>query len=265
VRRLALIALLAAACSPARTSAPADSLTLAFHKGDTYSYSFQLTAHETLDKVADTLEETAHLTYTVRSVDSGGTADISLATTDVVITSTVDQVTAPMGAPSNTTIEMKVAADGRVLSEALSGYGSGTGGSINWGVLAGRAVKPGDTWSKDYDTALSGAMGSNHFVTTSRYLRDETFQGARAAVIETTIINTANVTTVAATPGDVTAAGKGTTNGIVTTWVDRDGHRILKSHLTATYDETATFDAPSMPPPTVVSIKGNETSDMLPA
>jgi hypothetical protein len=47
-------------------------------------------------------------------------------------------------------------------------------------------------------------------------------------------------------------------------WIDRDAHRVIKSHVTATFDQTGTFDAPSLSPPTVVSIKGDETTDLLP-
>jgi hypothetical protein len=262
VRRLALVALFVAACGPTPTSAPGQSLSLAFHQGDVYRYSFQLTAHETLNGVADTLNETAHLTYTVRLVDAAGSADISLDTSNVVITSTVDQLTAPMSSLPNTTIDLKVAADGRVLSENVNG--NPAGGGINWGVLPGGAVKPGDTWAKDYDMTVVGSIGTNRLTARSKYLRDESFQGANAAVVETTIAQTSDVYSGPSTASDTRVTAKGTSKSIVTSWIDREAHRVIKSHVTATFDQTGTFDAPSLPPPTVVSIKGDETTDLLP-
>lgn len=262
MRYLALAVFFLAACGPTSAAAPGKSLYLAFHKGDVYSYSYKLTANETLDGAQVTLNETAGLTYTVRSVDGAGTADLSLDPSSVVITSTEGQVTTPMNAPSNATMDLSVATDGRVLTENLNG--NGTGGSINWGVLPGSAVKPGATWSADYDMTVAGSVGTNHFTTVSRYLRNESFQGANAAVVETTMTNASDIVGTA-TPGGTTASAKGTSRAIITTWIDLHAHRVLKSHSTATFDQTATFDAPSMPPPTVVSIKGDETSDMLPA
>jgi hypothetical protein len=109
-----------------------------------------------------------------------------------------------------------------------------------------------------------GSIGSNHLVTKSKYLRYESFQGAHAAVVETTIAQTSDLSSGPSTTGDTRATAKGTSMAIVTTWIDRDAHRVIKSHVTAIFDQTGTFDSPSLPPPTVVSIKGDETIDLLP-
>jgi hypothetical protein len=262
VRRLALVALFAAACGPTPAPVPGQSLALAYHKGDVYNYSFELTAHETIDTVQETLHETAHLTYTVRSVDAGENAELSLDLSNVVITATVDQITVPMSSSPNPTIDLKVAADGRILSQNVNG--SGFGGVTIWAVLPGRAVKPGDRWSKDYDTNAAGYSGNSHLTTTSKYLRDESFQGANAAVVESTIGMTSHYSSGPSAAGGSQATVKVTSMSIVTTWIDRDAHRILKSHVTATFDQKATFDAASAPPPTATSIMGDETADMLP-
>lgn len=263
MRRLALIALFAAACGPSAATASGQSLSLSFHKGDVYRYSFQLAVNAVYNGVPDTLNETAKLIYTVMSVDAAGTADLSLETSDVAITSSVDQMTTPMSGLPTTTIDLTVAADGRVLSEDPNG--NPAGGGITWGVLPVGVAKPGDTWVKEYDMTSAGAVGTNHFATTSRYLRNESFQGANAAVVETAVTNSSDLVSRAATPGGSTASGKATSKAVLTTWIDRDAHRILKSHMTATFDESGTFDAPSQPPPTVFSIKGDQTGDMLPA
>lgn len=262
MRHLALAALLVAACGPTSAQAPGQSLSLAFHKGDVYRYSFQLTAHETLDGSPITLNETAHLAYTVNSVDAAGKADISLDPSGVVITKTEGGITSPFSTSLNSTIDLQVASDGSVASVSLKGEPAG--GILNWGVLPSGAVKPGGTWSKDYETSLAGAVGTNHFTTRSRYLRNESFQGANAAVVETTITNTSDLISGASTPDATTASAKGTSTAAITTWIDRDAHRILKSHVTSSFDQTATFDSPSLPPPTVVALNGDETADLLP-
>ena len=263
MRHLALAVFLVAACSPTHTSAPEPSLYLAYHERDVYSYSFKKTTHAMFNGLSDTLSETAHLNYTVRSVDAAGNADLSLDTSTVVITSTIDQFTAPMSSLPNNPIDLMVAADGRILSENVNGNPSGAG--ITWVVLTGGAVKPGEAWSKDYSMTLVGSVGTNHFTTTSRYLRNESFQGADAAVVETTMTNTSDLFSAASTPGGSTVSGKGTSNAVATTWIDRYAHRILKSHVTATFDQSESIDDPSMPLPTVVSLKGDEIADLLPA
>jgi hypothetical protein len=262
VRHLALAALLAAACGPTPAAAPGQLLSLAFHKGDVYSYSFSLTAQEMLDGFPVTLNETAHLTYTVTLVDAAGKADITVEPSSVVVTKTEDHVTSPISTSPNSTIDLQVASDGRVLSENVN-LGPAVG-PINWGVLPGGAVKPGDTWAKNYEMTLVGSVGTNRFTTTSKYLRDESLQGSNAAVVETTITLTSDLSSGPSTTSDTRVTSKGTTTAIVTTWIDRDAHRILKSHVTATFDQSGTYDSPPLAP-TVVSLSGDETADLLPA
>ena len=262
MRRLALAVFLLAACGPTPAATPGHSLDLAFHKGDVYSYSFHATLRESFDGgTQETLNETAHETYTVMSVDTGGTADLRLAVSSFDFTSTPDQITVPPGVSPNPTIDMRVGADGRVLTQDL---GITTGGGISWGVLPGTAVKPGDTWSKDYDTTVTGYAGNNHLITSSRYLRDESFEGAHAAVVETRIGMTSKFTGGPAAANDTKVTTEGTSTWTVTTWIDLDAHRILKSHTSGSFDQTGTFDAPSMPPPTVISLKGDSNTDLLP-
>jgi hypothetical protein len=251
-----------AACGPTPAATPGQSLYLAFHKGDVYSYSFQATLHESFDGgTQETLNETAHQTYTVMSVDTGGAADLRLVVSSFDFTSAPEQITLPTGISPNPTIDMRVGADGRVLTQDL---GITTGGGISWGVLPGTAVKPGDTWSNDYDTAVTGYAGNNHLTTTSRYLRDESVQGAHAAVVETRTVMTSKLTGGPSAASDTKVTTEGSSTWIVTTWIDLVAHRVMKSHTSGTFDQTGTFDSPSMPPPTVVSLKGDSTTDLLP-
>jgi len=238
---------------------------LAYHKGDVYKYTFELTAHETIDLVVETIQETSRLTYTVRSVDAGGNADLSLDLSDAVRTATVDQVAVPVYNLPSATIDLKVAADGRILSQRVNG--NPFGGTPIWAVLAGRGVKPGDRWSKEYDTNTVGYSGNNHIKSESQYLRNESFAGVNAAVVETTMAMTIDVSNDPSVLPIPNGAGENqkvtvieTAASTVTTWVDRSAHRILKSRMTATFDLTMTSTGTTGP----TSITGDETSDLLP-
>lgn len=263
MRRLVVVALVfMVACNSAPSSA--HTLLLTYHKGDVYRFSYQSTSHEIFGAFQETLNETAQQAYTVISVDSSGNADMSVESSNVVSTATAGQLTLPMGS-SNSTFKLRVAADGGLLSQDLNG--SSFGGAT-WAVLPDGSVKPGDSWSKAYDTVSAGYSGSSRLATTSKYLRDESFQGSHAAVVETPIALAEDVTgapsslpTPNAADGSQTATFKGTAKALVTTWIDRDAHRILKSHVTATFGLTVTFDAASGP----TEIKGDVTTDLLPA
>ncbi len=251
MRRLALVALFAIACGPTVASTPA--LALVFHTGDVYRYSFESTGHLAIDpSPPETVHKSAHLTYTVVSVDSSGTAGLSLETSDAVVTATGGPVTPPAGTSLNGTSELKVSSSGRIVSVSVNGtvFGGGTG----WAVLPGKAVKPGDTWTDDFDVSYPGSSLTIHYKTRSKYLRDESFQGSNAAVIESTFTTTAGVPAASST-----ALQTGTSTA--TTWIDRAAGRILKSHATSRYVATFTDPTGSTPPTTVT---GDETSDLLP-
>jgi hypothetical protein len=294
VRRLALVVFAAIACGPA--VAHAQSLALAYHSGDSYKYALRSTATETVDSGATTMpinfDLTGSETVTVKSVDSSGAADLSIELSHLTVKSStggVSNTTTGIPIPS---IEMKVAADGRILSvngNVLGGSPfsmfSGTGGIFMSAVLPDNAVKPGDTWSKDYEQANTMGTGTIHVTTKSKYLRDESVKGVSAAVIETTSTATVNITidmsrilagTGSSTPvmpgGPVTNLTiKGTSTSDVTTWVDPSGHRVLESHMTGTTDATMTMQMTATAGTTLpgltgpFSIKGTQTLTLDPA
>jgi hypothetical protein len=251
MRRLALVAFFAIACGS--TAASGVVLALVFHTGDVYRYSYESTGHVGIDpSPPDAVHKSAHLTFTVTSVDSSGTADLSLATSDGAVTSTEGPVTPPVGTSLNGTSELKVSSGGRILSDTLNGIAFG--GGTWWAVLPGRAVKPGDTWTDDFDVSYTGPSLTSHYKTKSKYLRDESFQGSNAAVIESTFTTTAVVT-------DASSTVQQTGSYTATTWIDRAAGRILKSHVTSTYVGTFTDPSGSTPPTTV---RGDESLDLLP-
>ena len=253
MRRLALLALFATACGS--TPASGQALALVFHTGDVYRYSYESNGHVAIDpSPPDPVHKTGHLAYTVKSVDSNGTADLSLEASDVVVTSTEGVIPETAGTSLNGTSEMKVSSDGRILNGTVNGTAFGV--AMLWAVLPGRAVKPGDTWSTDSNMSYPGSI-TTPFKIKSKYLRDESFQGANAAVVESTFATTA---TALPTPGSTTTATE-TSTSTITSWIDRAAGRILKSHVTSR--SVATFgDSSGSTPPTTVT--ADEIADLLP-
>jgi hypothetical protein len=292
VRRLALVVFLAIACGPA--VAHAQSLALAYQSGDAYKYALHSTATETVDTGVTTIpinfDLTARETVTVKSVDSSGTADLSISLSNLTIKSSANGVTNTTTGTPVPSIEMKVGADGRILSvngNVLGGSPfsmfSGMGGIFMSAVLPDNAVKPDDSWSKEYDQANTMGSGTIHVTTKSKYLRDESVNGVSAAVVETTSTTSVNITIdlsklLAGSGSSQVMPGaaypltiKGTSSSDVTTWIDPAGHRVLKSHMTGTTDLTMTMQikAPAgttMPGLTGPStIKGTQTLNLDPA
>lgn len=284
MKRLTLVALFAISCGA--VSAQAQALTLGYHTGDTYKYSFHSVTKQTIVASGVSLPADIDLSageaVSVKSVDSSGTADLAITLSNFAIKSTTAGVTnTATGIPAST-IAVKVAADGRVLSLngnqiaggnpflALSGVG---GGFFVTAVLPSNAVKPGDTWSKDYVQANPGGTGSIHLTTHSKYLRDESVNGVNAAVVETTSNGSIDISLgtsgAAGTSGGFGGSIKGTMTSDVTTWIDPSGHRVLKTHSTETNDGTMSLDVssagavPGLTGP--ITIKGTGTTDLNPA
>jgi hypothetical protein len=155
------------------------------------------------------------------------------------------------------------------------------GGGFISAVLPNAAVKPGDTWSKDFDQANPLGTGTIHVTTTSKYLRDESLQGVNAAVVETTSIGSVDISIdmskaiagQSVSPATTIPPGmfqslsiKGTMTSETITWVDPSGHRVLKTHSAGASSATMTFagtSGPVMPGLAgPIAIKTNETTDL---
>jgi hypothetical protein len=285
MKRLTLVALFAFACGA--VPAQAQTLSLGYHSGDTYKYSFHSTTKQTMGTSGMTvpadIEMSATETVKVKSVDSSGTADLAIALGNFTVKSTTAGVTNTTTGIPDTTLDVSVAADGRVLNMngqqfaganpflMFSGLG---GGFFVSAVLPSNAVKPGDTWSKSYDQANPGGTGTVHLTSQSKYLRNETIQGVNAAVVETTSNGSLDMTLGAPAAGSA-ASGlgglsiKGSVTSDVTTWLDPNTHRLLKTHSTETNSGTFNIDAsassglPGLTGP--ITIKGTGTTDLNPA
>ena len=153
---------------------------------------------------------------------------------------------------------IEIAPDGRVVSvngiNVMSEMTLGVGGASSFviAVLPDTAVKPGDSWSKSYDQPSPFGTGSTHVTANSKYLRDETFHGVKAAVVET---NTSANIDLSMTPTQQGAAGgfpgtsiKGKWTTDVTSWIDPSAHRLLKTLMKGTTDITMTTSVQPGPP-----------------
>jgi hypothetical protein len=284
MKRFALVALVAISCGA--VTAQAQTLALGYHTGDTYKYAFHSTTKQTIlaggVSLPANVDMSAGEVVKVISVDSSGTADLALTLNNFALKSTTGGVTNSTTGIPDTILDVKVASDGRVLSLngnqfaggnpflALSGVG---GGFFVTAVLPSSAVKPGDTWSKDYDQANPGGTGSIHLSTHSTYLRNENLNGVNTAVVETKSSGSINIAlglpSAAATANAFGGTIKGTITSDVTTWFDPSGHRVLKTHATETNDGTMTISGSSMTAlPGLsgpITINGSGTTDLTPA
>jgi hypothetical protein len=297
MKRLAAALFLAvAACGT--FGAQAHNVSLAYKAGDTFKYKLHATVDYTVGLQAMSvplkLDITADETATVKSVDASGTADVSLALSNMSLKTTVGGTTNTTTTSKTTNVELQIGSDGRIVSVNGNALGSGgvpglsPGGLIS-AILPDRAVKPGDTWTKSFDQANPKGTGTVHVTTKNKYDRDENVGSVSAAVIESNITSAINLTfdtsALAGEGGGVALPGgasgstarsikgvtvTGTTTSDVTSWIDTAARRLLKSHSTGTLDGTITVTmapgataTPGLTGP--ITVKGTQSLDVDPA
>ena len=281
MRRLAAIALLTIACSgvvphDAATVHP-QTLTLSYSKGDIYQYRFVLTSDFTIQTVALTEQEridlAANEALAVSSVDSAGVAEVMVTFTGANLKTTLGSGQATVvinnGPSTLTDTHFWLAPDGRALSTYDGGslpddpvmFGVAADARFASVVLSDSAVKPGDTWTKNYDVPSSSGAGGIQVIAKSSYLRNETFGGVQVVVVET--ISTANV--------DIGIKGSsgilGTARSDVTSWINPSAHRIVKTMVTSS-SELSMAASPLgslVPGAGPFTQKGTQTLDLEPA
>lgn len=297
-RVTALVALfLVAACGS--IGVQAHTVSLAYKAGDTYKYALHAVLNYTIGAQGLSLplnvEMSGKENVKVKSVDSSGTADLSIDLTNLSVKTTVNGTTNTTTTTTPTSIEVKVGSDGRIVSVNGSAFGSsgtlpgmsGADGGLVSAILPDRPVKPGDTWTKSFDqTSPLGSTGSYHVTTDNKYLRDEKIAGVEAAVVESRITGaldlTFNLPAMSGQAGNPlfpsggpsgeleSMSMKGTAKSDVTTWIDSSARRIVKSHSTGSIDATLTLNmtpgtgttTPGLTGP--ITIKGTLTLDMKP-
>ena len=295
MKRLALLAFfLVAACGS--IGVQAHTISLAYKAGDTYKYKFSAAFKYTIGaegmSVPLDLNLSAKETMTVKSVDASGTADVSVAVSDMSLKMTVNGTTNTTTSTTATNVEMKIASDGRIVSINGSTFGngslpgmSGSEGGLVTAILPDKPMKPGDSWTKSYDQPNPFGSGSSHITTNSKYLRDENVGSVSTAVVESKInanlnmtIDLSSMSGQTGTPFFPATGGSsglqsismtGTAVSDVTSWLDASAKRVVKSHSTGTVDATMTLNAtagnttPGLSGP--ITFKGTQTLDMTPA
>jgi hypothetical protein len=266
--------------------AQAGPLALAFEEGDTHRYRIEQTMDLTLGgrafDAADlggvdrsfVIEIGQLVEWSVRDVDDDGVATIRVTTEDLSMT--VDGMPFPStgGTPA---VDIRLAADGRVLS--IGGPSLG-GGTIDLGGLTGlfdapteqmtpllppdADARPGDTWDVSYSQEMPFGEGSVEVEATSRYDRDGSVDGTDAAVIVTdsqvsmdlafAFADVLAILGEAGPPSGATGAvelrdasiastGAGTTTS--TSWLDLDGKDVLRTESSGDLDLTLEVDGVS--------------------
>ncbi|HET7339073.1 MAG TPA: hypothetical protein VFK22_05955, partial [Candidatus Dormibacteraeota bacterium] len=260
MKRVALLVFfLVAACGS--IGAQAQTISLAYKAGDTYKYGFHAVLKYTVGasgmSIPLNMDLSAKEAITVKSVDADGTADMSIAISDVSMKMSMNGTTNTTTTPATAgTVDVKIARDGRVISVNGNAFGSnalpgisGTQGGVVSAILPDHPVKPGDTWAKSYDVPNPLGSSSIHATSDNTYLRDDTVSGVKAAVIESKVNTNLNMTldlgsmfggSGTASPSTSPAGGSltmtGTDKSDTTSWIDISGHRIVKTHSTGTVD-----------------------------
>jgi hypothetical protein len=234
------------------------------HPGDTYRYHMTMLTDLTMSSTDLGLNQPVRgnidmvVQFKVVSVDKDGVATVEFSIKKGTIQT--DGVKQP--APA-TTITMRLASDGRVLSI----NGTPLGGDTSFGsglpvmdqltpVLPPHPVKPGDTWSNNYDVPFPFG-GTIKFSTNNRFLRYEPIDGVRAAVIRSDgsspLDSDLDASALAALFGgtvgqvpegfnDLKMHMGGRVSSIATTWVDLPTGRWFKTDTTGLVDMTCTLE-----------------------
>src|SRR5438094_9334131 len=128
MRRLAAVLFLVVSGCGSIGSVQAHSISLAYKTGDTYKYALHAVLNYTIGaegfSIPFNLDLTGKETIAVKSVDSSGTADLTVDLTDLTVKTTTNGTTNTTTTTA-TTVEMKVGSDGRIVS--------GNGGSFSNG------------------------------------------------------------------------------------------------------------------------------------
>lgn len=264
MRRTAVAVLLVVSCT---FHSDTHLLSLTFSKDQQSRYSFHLLSSQTVDthgvSQTSSVDIRAIATQTVVSVGPGGIADVTLTLSNVHMKTTAEGQTSEADLDASFPFqEVSLAPDARQLTidrvgiAATSPLGeAGEAGAPVWSVLSSGTVKVGDSWTRDYDQANPLGSGTVHMKTTSTYVRDEIVDGAATAVVDTKskawldfTIDSAKLpsTTYMQPPQTQTGAAgvvqrtitlvtstqvMGSTTSEVTTWVDVNAHRVVKTQM----------------------------------
>ena len=259
-------------------------IKVAFQKDQTYRYHYRSTLDGSVTMGQGSAfpikaDSSGDATWKVVSVDESGntTVDLTLSNLKTSFTGSTGPGSTTTTTTTTTTqhIQFEVAPTGEIRAgggltvpppvlAGGTGLGPGPPGTDQFlAVLPGRAVKPGDTWTKTFTRPAPFGQGSATYTTENRFLRYENLPSGRAAVIRTTVtvpldssIDLHQVGAVAGGSGSpppvpigvqmsgkVQVKGASTTDS--TTWFDVKTDRVERTTAVDTIDETTTFEGTS--------------------
>ena len=176
-------------------SAEGTAIALSLKQGQTYRYQLNMTFGGEVSvqgqKTPVSMQVGEVFSWQVESVDASGVATVKMTLES--ITGTVN------GAPFPSEqlpppYEIKVASDGRILTASNLALASGSDAGLLFPgadqitpLLPDHPVKPGDTWTKSFDQKFPFGGGTIHYVSHNQYLRDETLNGIKSAVISSSV------------------------------------------------------------------------------
>lgn len=246
------------------------ALALTLSPGQSVTYQVRFTMNGTISIAGQSQPFSGQMSETVgwkvTSVNAG------VATVHVTLRNVSGQVEGQRIKKSDVPsgVDIKVAADGRVLSGGdLASAGSNSFGFPGTDqftpLLPDRPVGPGDTWSKSFQQSLPFADGALSYSTRSTFLRYQTLQGVRTAVLSTTmdvpLDYTVNIRRLLAFIGqkdsqipagsDPSISYGGSVQIRSTSWFDPTRGQLVQSASDGTFDMTmkfAGFPAGEQPP-----------------
>lgn len=291
MKRLAvLVAFFVAGCGS--IFAQPHTVALAYKAGDTYRYSMHIGIKYTMAAVGMSfpisLDMSAKEAVNVKSVDSAGTADVVVTISGIALKTSFNGTTNTTTTTNTSTLDMKVAKDGHIVSVNGSALTQGSipgvygmQGGLVTAILPDHAVKQGDTWTKTFSQENPFGTGSSQVTSNNTYLRDENNDAVIESKIKGTIDMTIDASSMAGQSGTplVPQAGtstgvegitiKGTSTSDLTSWIDLNAMRLVKTHSTGTVNATLTVNmaaastTPGFSGP--VTLKGTQSLDLNPA
>lgn len=256
------LSLLAACAPPGSRQAEAVDLEAHWKAGQSASYRMHQTIDGTVAAGAQTqplkVDSTATDTVKVLSVDKDGTATLLLSLAGVSGTANGQSI------PTSSTprqLTVRVTRDGRLLPAEGTASSAETGipgSGQTFSVLPDHPVKPGDSWTTDYERPNPVGTGSVKVHADSRYLRDEKVGGATAAVVESKGTEPMDLVIDFSTLGALLGGSgqgqqmppqlagvklheTGTVTSDVTNWIDKGSRQVLKAKADSTLDLTMEF------------------------
>lgn len=291
-RLVVLCAFLVVACGNAGVAQP-ETVALAFKSGDTFKYKFESHTNQNVAMGAMTMpikvDVSADEAVKVNSVDSTGIADLTVTMTNVKVTTTTNGVTNTTTIASETS-QLKIGKDGRPVSmngAQISGdnpFGAfaAMGGSFFISaVMPDGKVNKGDKWNKTYDQNSADGSTKVHITSTSTYLGQQNGQQGVKTQSDGTFNATFDFSKKASgqTGSSTLPIGNikgmtmtGTLTSDVTSWIDPNTHRIIRTNSQATDKGTIEFQQPAdgsatqqLPITGPIQVDGKATTDLKPA